>query len=504
MASQLVWFKRDLRISDHAPLHEAAKAGPCICLYVYEPELYLSVEFDPSHLKFINESLAELDSALHARGSRLVIREGSIPAVFDQLHEESPFEKIWSHEETGNYTTYMRDLNVKTWADKHGIDWEEIPQTGVIRKLKDRDGWADRWERRMSRKIIPTPTRIILPPNLDEVSRGRILSCEDLGIPQSEKTQAQIGGEKIAHETMASFLTSRGLNYRKAMSSPLEGWTSCSRLSPYLAFGIISVKQAYQTTLARQIELLEKQEQNDIQNRKWMQALDSFQGRLRWHCHFMQKLESEPEIEFENMSHIYDGMRENEFDEAKFLRFRSGQTGYPMIDACMRALRATGWINFRMRAMLVSFATYHLWLHWRKPALFLAKHFLDFEPGIHYPQIQMQAGVTGINTIRIYSPPKQALDQDPEGAFIRKYVPELEMVPKEYLAEPHKMPPLLQQAFGCVIGVDYPEPLVDHVSAYRKAKERIFELRQSQAAKLEAQMVYKKHGSRRRPPSERF
>jgi deoxyribodipyrimidine photo-lyase len=148
-----------------------------------------------------------------------------------------------------------------------------------------------------------------------------------------------------------------------------------------------------------------------------------------------------------------------------------------------------------MRAMLVSFASYQLWLHWRKPALFLARHFLDFEPGIHFSQVQMQAGTTGINTIRIYSPIKQVLDQDPNGQFIRRYLPELANVPSEYLAEPHKMPVELQKDIGCIIGTHYPEPIVDHTTAFKLARERYGTFKKSVAAKVkqEKPRILKKH-----------
>jgi deoxyribodipyrimidine photo-lyase len=148
-----------------------------------------------------------------------------------------------------------------------------------------------------------------------------------------------------------------------------------------------------------------------------------------------------------------------------------------------------------MRAMLVSFASYQLWLHWRKPAMFLARHFLDYEPGIHFSQVQMQSGTTGINTIRIYSPIKQVLDQDPDGRFIRHYVPELEMVPNEFLAEPHKMPLTLQKERNCIIGNHYPEPIVEHTAAFKLARQRYGDFKKSVASlvKSEKPRILRRH-----------
>jgi hypothetical protein len=215
-------------------------------------------------------------------------------------------------------------------------------------------------------------------------------------------------------------------------------------------------------------------------------ALRGFAGRLRWHCHFMQKLEDEPSIEFDNFARVFDGLREGDFNAAHFAAWCEGRTGYPMVDACMRSLVATGWLNFRMRAMLVSFASYHLWLHWRPTGLFLARQFLDYEPGIHWSQMQMQSGTTGINTLRMYSPTKQAKDQDPQGHFIRRWVPELARVPLPYLAEPWKMDVSVQHMAGCTIGVDYPAPIVDDKVAMKAAKDRMYGLRQSPAARKPA------------------
>jgi len=173
-----------------------------------------------------------------------------------------------------------------------------------------------------------------------------------------------------------------------------------------------------------------------------------------------------------------------------------------MVDACMRALLATGWINFRMRAMLMSFASYDLWLHWRHPGLHLARHFLDYEPGIHWPQVQMQSGTTGINALRMYAPAKQLADHDPTGRFVRQWLPALRQVDDRYLAEPWRMHASEQQRVGCVIGRDYPLPIVDHAAAIAHAQRRLTEVRQRPEARTEADAIVARHGSRL-PPDRR-
>ena len=486
-ALQIVWFKRDLRADDHRPLYEAARTGlPVLALYVYEPEIFRAPDFDPSHLVFINQSLAELDARLRAVGGRLTCRVGSLPGVFDELRAEHGFDRLWSHEESGNALTYARDRRVAAWCRAHGVAWTEIPQHGVFRPHPGRDGWAERWTARMNEPIAPAPRELCV---VSSVEAGGVRTPAELGLPDSAKTLAQPGGESHGIRLLQSFLERRGVDYRRAMSAPRPAWTACSRLSPYLTFGCVSMRQAYQATRERQAVLAELHAAGVGHDPRWGRSLASFQSRLRWHCHFIQKLEDEPDLENRNLSRAYDGLREGEFDEEKFAAWREGRTGYPMIDACMRALHQSGWINFRMRAMLASFAAYHLWLHWQPTGVFLARHFLDYEPGIHYPQFQMQSGVTGINSVRIYSPSKQVLDHDPEGSFIRRFVPELARVPASFLAEPHRMPVSMQTEAGCRVGKDYPLPVVEHAAAYAKARERMGAIRRTDLARREAQRV---------------
>lgn len=507
-ANQLVWFKRDLRLADHAPLVEAAKRGPCLCLYVYEPEVFATPEHDSSHLVFVNESLAELRAGLRKLGSDLFLRTGRMPDVLAELHAEHRFAAVWAHEETGQLVTFQRDKRVARWCRENGVGFYEAPSGGVVRRLKSRDGWAGLWKQRMQVPPLRPPERID-PITVNDP--GEILGPEAHGLPPSTKPEAQRGGERLAKETLGSFLGGRGIRYRSEMSSPNEGWEGCSRISPYLAYGNLSLRHAYHATTRRATEVknqLARGVGDAPELKAWAASLKSFESRLSWHCHFIQKLESEPRIEFENFNHAYDGLRPDidqraddrtPWNAEHFAAWRDGRTGYPIIDASMRCLHATGWINFRFRAMLASFVSFHLWLHWREPAKYLASQFLDYEPGIHYSQFQMQAGTQGMNTTRVYSPPKQQLDQDPEGRFVHRWVPELRDVPPEYLAEPWKTPPLIQQDTGCVLGRDYPEPVVDHLKAYHAARDRMHAFKRTDAARVESRRVYQKHGSRKRP-----
>lgn len=492
---QLVWFKRDLRVSDHRPLVEASARGRVLCVYIYEPELLHSAEFGGRHLQFINEALKELAVELARLGGVLITRQGEAVKELNRLARECNIAALWSHAETGNRITYDRDVRVQTWCEQQGIEWRQFRQDGVVRALRDRDGWSRRWNQLMSEELLPAPEVI---RGVRRVSSAGFLDARRLGLDPDCLDARDPGGETAARSSLNSFLERRGVNYRSDMSSPVDGWTGCSRLSSYLAWGCISVRSVHHAARERQADITAARSAGVSVDPRWSPSLRSFQSRLRWRCHFMQKLEDEPELEFHNLCRSYDGLRENEFNEERFEAWKSGGTGYPMVDACMRAVAATGWLNFRMRAMVVSFASYHLWLHWRRTGVHLGRLFVDFEPGIHYSQVQMQSGTTGINAVRIYSPSKQVRDQDPTGLFIRRWLPELEGVPDKFLPEPHLMSRGDQQRFGCLIGRDYPFPIVEHGSAYREARRRVMAVRKKPEVRAAAQKVFVKHGSRKK------
>ena len=315
-----------------------------------------------------------------------------------------------------------------------------------------------------------------------------------LGLRDPDPPHRQRGGRTAGRAVFGEFLQERSGQYRGGISSPLSAPTACSRVSPYLALGCLGMREVVQATRAR----IAAVEPGDPARQRANAGLQAFLSRLYWHCHFIQKLESEPAIEWQNMHRGYDGLREAEWNAAHFDALTQGRTGWPMVDACVAMLREVGWLNFRMRAMLVSVAAYPLWLHWQPVGLWLARQFLDYEPGIHWSQMQMQSGTTGINTTRIYNPIKQARDHDPQGRFVRRWLPTLRRVPDSWLMEPWRMPAEVQAQCGVRVGEDWPEPLVDLEAATRRAKARVHALRADPAVRAAKAEIVERHGSRLR------
>lgn len=475
---QVVWFKRDLRLADHAPLRAAALAGPVVALVVIEPDYWRGADVSARQWRFWRACLADLARDIAARGGRLCVRIGDCVAQLAALRDElGPFA-LWAHEETGNAMTFARDRAVRRWARANGVAFAEMRQFGVFRGPRlNRDRWSSAWERMMDQPCADLPA--VRWRSVDGVDR--LPSTRALGLRPDGLVALPEAGRAAALAALDSFLHQRGERYTRAMSSPISAPDACSRVSWHLSYGTLSLREVWQHARARYAAL-------PPEARLWRMSLRSFMARLHWHCHFIQKLEAEPAAEFHPFARVYQGLRPRPADPVRLAAWSEGRTGYPFVDAAMRYLIAHGWINFRMRAMLMSFATYDLWLPWQEAGLVLARYFVDYEPGIHWPQCQMQAGETGINTVRIYSPVKQGYDQDPDERFIRQWLPELAGVPQGFGHEPWRLYP----------APAYPARLVDHVEAARAAKQAIHALRAQPDARNEAQAVFQRHGSRKR------
>lgn len=477
----IVWFKRDLRLRDHRPLAEAIQGRvPTLLWYNFEPAVLRSRTFEVRHGRFIWESLQDLQDQLRPFGGQVWITYGNTWDILRELATHFEINGLFSHQETGEKHTYDRDLAVKAFCQQANIPWHEFPQDGVVRGLTNRETWERQWYTYMQGPLVQVDLKpwqaIALPKNLTKAFHSQGLPVEF----QQTVPGFQPGGETFAWKYLDSFLRGRAKQYITHLSSPLLSRTSSSRLSPYLAYGCVSPRMVYQLT---------DQARKD---RPWGKMFTHIHDRLWWRSHYMQKLETEWHIEFEPINRGMSALGRR-LDEKKLAAFAQGKTGFPLIDACIRCLQANGYLNFRMRAMLATFASFGLNLPWQATAEVLARLFLDYEPGIHYPQIQMQAGMSGYHPLRIFHPTRQAEQHDSKGAFIHQYVPELAQIPAPDVFTPWHIPILAQQLYQCVIGKDYPSPIVPYDQAVEQAKTQYWEVRQRPATQRHLSRLWRKH-----------
>ena len=480
----ILWFRNDLRLYDNESFSRVVKSNSAILIYIYDKTLINRSTVSFYHLKFIDDSLRDLSNELNEKyNASLNIYYDDTINVFRHLSEKYQIENIFSNRVFKEKASQLIDNDCGQLFLSKGIEWVQSNQFGIQINHRNRKTWSRDWRMFTTKKIEPLIK--------SECNFIRDLNSEFIDvyrIKNDESKYRQSGGTKAAKNLLNSFLSSRHQNYQFLMSSPLSSESSCSRLSPHITYGTVSIRDIV-TRLNSQID-----DENNIDK----QSLSSFKKRLAWHCHFIQKFYDEPAIEYQNMNRAYDGLRDDSFDESKFNAWKTGTTGFPFIDACMRFVRSTGWLNFRMRAMLVSFASYQLWLDWRLTSKHLSKYFTDYEPGIHYSQFQMQSGTTGINTIRIYNPIKQSYDQDPGGDFIRKWIPELSSIPNVLVHEPWKLSPANQLDLGIKNGNNYSSPIVDNTSMTKVAREKIWNIKKGKLSKLLSVNVINKHASNKK------
>ncbi len=468
----ILWFKKDLRIEDNEALFEASKRFKLLPIYIIEKDLWSQNSYSDRQWQFCKESLIDLNQDLKKLGQELVIRTGDVIETFEEISKSFKIMGIYSHQETGDYYTYKRDQKIRTWTIKHDIPWKEYLQFAVFRGKTNRDCWANNWKKHLNKKIPQIKLK------LDPVNfRSGNIPDDDFFKFKEDKCLGRLkGGRKEGLLRLEIFLRRDIYLYRKNISNPDKSKDNCSRLSPYITWGCLSIREIYQKTNFK----------NDINSKM-------FKSRLAWHCHFIQKLESEPELEFKEFHSFFNNLRRK---NDRFLKLWSeGKTGYPFLDACMRSLNHNGWLNFRMRAMLMSFASYNLWIPWQESGEILAKKFVDYEPGIHWCQCQMQSGTTSINTNRIYNPVKQGKDHDPEGEFIREWLPELKNIPTHFIHEPWLI--IDYEEYKNLNNINYNNPIIDIKETSRSARKRLYKITQKEGYWDISKNIYKRHGSRK-------
>ncbi len=479
------WIKTDFRLSDNPALTAAlAHAETVVPVFLFEPAVLAAQETSAFHVAAWCQALADLSERL---GGHVLPISGDAVETFARLREAVAFDAIWSHEEIGSAVTFERDKAVADWCAAQGVAWHQEMQTGVFRGGIDRDKRSAAWKRFTAAGPIPPPTPADLArvrvPEAAATLAAPVVSPDTFGHPltDAQRELRQPVSQTAAEATLRDFLFDRGQCYSGGISSPNLAFVCGSRLSVHLAWGTVTGREVYAATEARQAELKGVEGDDAAQ---WRKSLKSFKSRLHWRDHFVQRLETEPQQEFEPLNPAYADLPTP--GDEHLDAWLAGETGWPLVDACMRCAARTGFLNFRMRAMVTSVAVHTLRIDWRKTLYPTARLWADYEPGIHIAQTQMQAGVVGINQLRVYSPDKQLEDHDADAAFVHRWVPELAAVPAEAILKHHKRP---------VPG--YPEPIVDRIASAKSFKDDYYAIKKLPETRALAEEVYQRHGSRK-------
>ena len=462
----ILWFRRDLRVEDNPALAAAAAGGtPVLPLYIVEPGLWASPDRAARQWRFLAESLEGLRADLAGLGAPLLVRTGNAVAVLETLRAAHGVTRLISNADIGTQWTATRDQCVDDWARAQGILWLDLPRPGITRGLNHRKGWSAGRDRAM-RGPLATPPKALPTHGLDP---GAIPDAADLRLPFDPCPGRQKGGRG------QGLALCQGLPGADAVGRS----GGASRLSPHLSFGTLSAREVGHA-------LADRRQEADASKR----ALQGVSSRLALRDHVTQLLASAPEIETRCLHPAYETLRPRQPDAARLEAWQKGETGLPIVDACMRALIHTGWISFPMRALLISVAGFHLRLDWQVTGQHLARLMTDYDPGIHWPQVQMQSGVTGLTAARICNPVRQGLDLDPEGRFLRHWLPELRPVPDACLHAPWTW-----DGAGRFLGRVYPAPVVDPIRAARSARQRIWAVRDMPGYREMQDMLLSQHAT---------
>ena len=476
----VVWHRRALRTADHPALASAAEQSETVLpLFIFDPAFYgddgLACD---ARIGFLHECLVDLERQYEQHGHTLSYAHGD---PRDILHRFSAngWDVVATADATSRYGR-ERDTAAATQCDVTFVAGD-----GLTRGQHDsREGWSDRVEQWFTDDPYTWSPDIISVSTLStSITPARIAA--HYGIHPT-KTSVLTGGREAALDRLDEFCANLA-SYPASISSPSKAKTGTSRLSPYLRFGCLSVREAYQAVTNAPADEY---------------AAQMFVSRLYWNRHYTQKLVDWPGWTTRAVNPALVGFHADSHDPSLVDAWKAGQTGFPMVDASMRCLAQTGWLNFRMRAMCASFLCDLLQQPWRVGADWFYYHLIDADPAINYTQFQSQAGVVGVNMERVYNPRKQVRDNDPEGTFIANWVPELEALPTAFLDQPEKTPLAVQSECGVRIGEDYPYPIIDYAAARERIYTKIEQVREQAKAVLQQPEVARRCSFSRRAQTE--
>jgi deoxyribodipyrimidine photo-lyase len=444
MSSAIWWIRRDLRLSDNQALSAALTHGAVIPVFILDPHL---LERTPQRRQtFLFEGLRALDADLRSRGSQLTMRRGNPTQVLATLLVETGADAIYAEEDFTPYAR-RRDGEVARRLPLHLVNGQTVHPPGSVLK-KDLTPYtvftpySRAWKALLPARIalLPPPSRLVSP----------VLPSESL--PASTAQPLFPAGEVEAQRRLADFLAQRIFNYAEARNRvDLEG---TSVLSPYIRFGMLSLRQAVSGALAAIARAPASGDEESAET--WLNELiwREFYIAILWH--FPGVLQASFRQDYRNVAWVND--RDN------FAAWKEGRTGYPIVDAHMRHLAQTGWMHNRGRMITASFLVKDLLVDWRWGERWFMENLLDGDPAANNGGWQWTAG-TGTDAapyFRVFNPVLQGKKFDPHGNAVRRWLPELASVANEYIHTPWKMPLDLQTRIGCVIGRDYPFPIIEH------------------------------------------
>jgi deoxyribodipyrimidine photo-lyase len=460
----ICWFRRDLRVHDNPALAHAASTGsPVIPVFVVDTDLIAGIPSDGAVFDFQAECLHELSKNVENLGGRLIVRRGRLREVLSGLVKETNPEAVYFNRDY-EPTALERDRRTADFLQSLGIAVEAIDDVVVHPPddIRTSEGgpyavftpYAMKWRKLDKPKPAGAPYRFVTP----RLASDPIPGGNALGRKTLINNPALRGGETAARYRWDSFLRDGVNRYDDLRDIPSVNGTSM--MSPYLRFGCISPIRMYADLRGARLDAGE----NGIR------SMAKYVDELVWREFYTSVLYHFPFTAERNYRRMFDNFSWS-LDPDTFAAWKEGRTGFPLVDAGIRQLNATGWMHNRVRMVVASFLTKDLLIDWKLGESYFETKLLDIEKASNVGGWQWAAS-TGVDPrpLRIFNPALQSRRFDHDGVYIKRWVPELGRVPLRFIHEPSRMTAALQKDIGVKIGKDYPSPIVDHRAAAARFK----------------------------------
>jgi len=480
MSTALVWIRNDLRVRDHEPLRAAAEQHDRVVpVYCFDPRHFGTTMFDlpktgAVRARFLRESVADLRSSLRELGADLVVRRGRPETVLPTLVRETGAEAVMHYQEVGTEERAAEEAVADALADtdaRVGYFWgktlyhvDDLPFDGRAAIPDVYTSFRKAVEKQSRvRSALAAPAS--LPALPDDLEPGTIPTLDDLDVEGDGTVDERSvlpfeGGETRGLDRIDEYIWREDcLRTYKATRNGLLGANYSSKFSPWLAHGCITPRQIY--------EEVQRYEDERVSNKStyWM----TFELIWRDFHTFAAGAAGDDLFAAGGPAGKHPDWRD---DEEAFERWAAGRTGIPFVDANMRELNRTGFMSNRGRQNVASMLSMSLRQDWRKGAAYFESRLVDYDVCSNWGNWAYNSGVGHDPRDRYFNIVKQAKRYDSDGEYVRYWLPELADVPDEYVHEPHRMSREEQEATGCVVGTDYPEPIVDLDETYKRLQRQ--------------------------------